>query len=92
MFQWFNAWNCRSENKSIFQLGLFTNRWLVAATTFVLFLQFFLVYNPFMQKLFKTVPLKFNDWILIFIISSSVLVLEELRKLVTNYFHKKKET
>ncbi|OGZ69314.1 MAG: hypothetical protein A3F47_01095, partial [Candidatus Staskawiczbacteria bacterium RIFCSPHIGHO2_12_FULL_38_11] len=29
MFQWFNAWNCRSESKSIFQMNPFSNKFLV---------------------------------------------------------------
>ncbi len=80
MFQWFNAWNCRSETKSIFQIGLFTNKWLILATTFVLSLQFFVLYTPFMQRIFKTVPLSFTDWITIIAISSSILFIEEGRK------------
>jgi len=82
MFQWFNAWNCRSEEHSIFSLGWFTNRWLVAATIFVLFLQFAVVSVPFMQNIFKTVPLAASDWLLVFLVSSSIIFIEELRKYI----------
>ena len=82
MFQWFNAWNCRSERNSILQSGLFTNRWLIAATMFVLALQFFLLHVPFMQKLFKTVPLSSHDWVIVIISSAPIIVIEEVRKLV----------
>lgn len=80
IFQWFNAWNCRSERYSIFQLGFFANKWLILATLFVLFLQFFMVYSPIMQAIFKTVPLSFTDWTVIFVVASSVIVLDEVRK------------
>lgn len=80
MFQWFNAWNCRSERRSIFSLGFFTNRWLVAATLFVLFLQLLILQVPFLQKIFKTVPLSLTDWLMIMAVSSTVLIFEELRK------------
>lgn len=80
MFQWFNAWNCRSEKLSIMQLGLFSNGWLVLATIFVLGLQIALVYTPWLQTIFKTVPISLADWALIITVSSSVLILEELRK------------
>lgn len=80
MFQWFNAWNCRSETKSLLQIGLFTNKWLILATTFVLSLQFLLLYAPFMEGIFKTVPLSLSDWIYIITISSSILFIEEGRK------------
>ncbi|HJZ23903.1 MAG TPA: cation transporting ATPase C-terminal domain-containing protein, partial [Candidatus Babeliales bacterium] len=62
------------------QIGLFTNKWLILATTFVLSLQFLLLYTPFMQRIFKTVQLSFTDWIYIIAISSSILFIEEGRK------------
>lgn len=84
MFQWFNAWNCRSERKSIFSLGLFSNPWLIASTLFVLFLQLSIVYVPALQTIFKTVSLSLQDWIVICIVASSVLFLEELRKWIAH--------
>lgn len=82
MFQWFNAWNCRSERKSLFQIGLFANYWLILATSFVFLLQFFLLYMPFMQDIFKTVPLSASEWGLIVAVSSPILLLEEIRKFI----------
>lgn len=81
MFQWFNAWNCRSERKSLFEIGIFANRWLIAATLFVLSLQFLLVYTPPLRYIFKTVPLSLADWGIIFGLSAPILLVEELRKL-----------
>ncbi len=80
MFQWFNAWNCRSETKSVFQLGLFSNPWLLLAIGGVFVLQLVLLYVPFMQRIFDTVPLTCADWIRIFLLSSTLFVIEELRK------------
>jgi len=82
MFQWFNAWNCRSMRRSIFQLGLFTNKWLILATGFVLLLQLFIVYTPFMQYIFKTVPITGAQWGLVFALSAPIVLIEELRKFV----------
>ena len=82
MYQWFNAWNCRSETKSLWSIGLFSNRWLILATSFVLFLQLMLVYAPFMQYIFKTVPLTFAQWMLILSITSPIVLIDELRKAV----------
>lgn len=81
MFQWWNAWNCRSEKISIFKLGLFSNGWLLLATAGVLFLQITVVYTPFLQKIFSTVALNIQDWILIFGVSVTIIGVEELRKL-----------
>jgi P-type Ca2+ transporter type 2C len=87
MFQWFNAWNCRSATRSSFSLGIFSNRWLIVAMTFVLFLQLMLVYAPFMQYIFKTVPLAFGDWITIISASFSIVIAEEVRKLVARRWY-----
>ncbi len=80
MFQWFNALNCRSETKSIFQIGIFSNFWLVVATLVVFILQLLLVYAPFMQHIFRTIPLDLYHWLYAIIISSTVLIIEEARK------------
>jgi P-type Ca2+ transporter type 2C len=83
MAQWFNAWNCRSENKSIFYINFFSNKWLIMAMTFVLFLQFFIVYVSWAQKIFKTVPLTILDWLFVFGASFFIIILEEFRKLLS---------
>lgn len=87
MFQWFNAWNCRSEQKSLFTIGFFSNKWLVAATALVLGLQFVIVYAPFMQYIFKTVPLSASDWALIVCVTFPILVIEEIRKLISRWWY-----
>lgn len=80
MFQWFNAWNCRSATKSVFQLGLLTNRWLVVTTVFVFSLQIAVLHVPFLQRIFKTVPISLTQWLLIIALSSLLFVVEEIRK------------
>lgn len=82
MYQWFNAWNCRSEQLSIMQSGLFSNRWLLLATTFVLLLQIMLIYAPFMHAIFKTEPLTWHDWRIVLGITFPIIILEEVRKFV----------
>jgi Ca2+-transporting ATPase len=81
MFQWFNAWNCRSETKSIFAMNPFSNIYLILATVLVIGLQILAVYNPFMQGILKTVPLTLDEWLMLVPIALSVVVVEEVRKL-----------
>ncbi len=80
IFQWFNAWNCRSDEKSIFQVNPFSNKFLLVATPTVVILQLFAIYNPFMQKVLTTTPLNLNDWILIIMVVLSIVLVEETRK------------
>ncbi len=85
---WFNAWNCRHESKSIFQMNPFSNKYLVGATLIVISLQLLVVYNPLMQKLLRTVPLTISEWLVIISIAASIIFVEEIRKLFGSRLHK----
>lgn len=80
VFQWFNAWNCRSEKKSIFQMNPFSNKFLIGATLIIISLHMLAVYNPVMQKLLHTKPLALSDWAIIVPIAFSIILVEEIRK------------
>jgi Ca2+-transporting ATPase len=68
--QLFHSFNCRNNKVSLFKIGVFTNKSLVAAAVFSFFLQMMVIYTPFFQKVFKTVPLGVLDWVLVVAISS----------------------
>jgi len=87
MYQWFNAWNCRSQTRSLFSIGLFTNKLLIAVMILVLALQSAIVYIPFMRYTFKTVPLSIYDWMIIIIISSPIILIEEIRKAIARRWY-----
>ena len=80
VFQWFNAWNCRHESKSIFQLNPLANKFLVGATLMVVGLQLLAIYNPVMQKVLHTQPLGLADWLVILPVAASIIAVEELSK------------
>lgn len=82
VFQWFNAWNCRSQIKSIFTSNPFSNKFLIGATGMIIGLQLLAVYNPFFQKVLRTVPLVGKDWLIIISVAFSIVFFEELRKIV----------
>lgn len=80
MYQWFNAWNCRSDTLSVFQIGWFSNRWLIAATILVALLQVLVVNVPILQFIFKTVPLNMLDLKVVLLVTAPLFIIEELRK------------
>ncbi len=86
MFQWFNAWNCRSENRSLFRRDILSNKYLIGATLIVIVLQLHAVYAPFLQSILRTVPLSLSEWLTIIPIAASIIVVEEIRK----WFHRRK--
>lgn len=80
LFQIFNAFNARSDDRSAFS-HLFANRWLWLALALSVILQIVVVYTPFLQSAFSTVALTFNDWIICAVVASSVLWIREFTKL-----------
>jgi P-type Ca2+ transporter type 2C len=82
MFQVFNSLNCRSRDKSVLQLGLFTNHYLIAAIVVSIILQVASSRVPFMMAALGTVPLTLTDWARIVLVSSSVFIADEIRKMI----------
>ena len=82
MYQVFNALNVRSRDKSVFQLGFFSNRYLLGAIVISLLLQFLATRVPLLQTALGTVSLTWADWGLITLVASSIFIADELRKLV----------
>ncbi len=79
-FEWFRALNARSDEHTIFRLGIFRNRWLLMAIAGAIALQLIAVYAPFMQAAFKTVPLTAGRWGIALIAAGSLFIIEETRK------------
>ncbi|MEO8653558.1 MAG: HAD-IC family P-type ATPase, partial [Ramlibacter sp.] len=58
------AFTARSEYHSIFTIGITSNRWMVWAVAVSFALVLAVVYVPFFQPFFDTVPLGLDDWLL----------------------------
>jgi sodium/potassium-transporting ATPase subunit alpha len=58
-----NGFVCRSPRTSVFSLGLFTNRLLLAGMLVEIGLQLAIVYSPIGQTLFGTAALPLNTWL-----------------------------
>jgi Ca2+-transporting ATPase len=81
LFQFFNVFNTRTEHGSAFNHQFFANGKLWAALTGVVGLQVVVVHWGVAQEIFHTTDLAMMDWMLAFAVASSVLLLEEARKL-----------
>ncbi len=79
LFQLFNVFNSRSDTRSAFH-RLFHNRWLWGAVALSFVAQVAVVYVPFLQRAFNTVPLGAGDWVVMVLVASSVLWIRELAK------------
>lgn len=90
-FQWFNAWNCRSQTQSVFRMNPFSNRFLIGALTLVVLLQVLVIYHPGMQLVFRTTALTVNEWLLAISLAATVLIGEEMRKFIAAQMKKIRE-
>ena len=82
LFQFFNIFNSRVERGSAINRYFFKNTMLWAALCGVIALQIIAVEWPVAQSVFGTQPLDLTDWLLAVVVASSVLILEEGRKLL----------
>ena len=68
-----NAMNALSSSESLLTLPLWDNMILVYAITLSMVLHFALLYIPFLQTLFSIVPLGWNEWKAVLLISIPVM-------------------
>jgi Ca2+-transporting ATPase len=80
----FNAFNWRSDRYSVFSLGLFTNKALIYAVLTTVVLQLMVIYVPFLQLAFSTVPLSLPEWGIILALASTTLISMEIVKHINN--------
>jgi len=78
--QFFNSFAVRSDEQSIFKIGLFSNRPLIAAECISLGFIAAVSYVPALQSVFNTAPLRPGDWLLLFAWGALLLACEEARK------------
>jgi Ca2+-transporting ATPase len=82
LFQVFNAFNARAGRESACNRDFFTNRWLWLSFTGVVLLQALVVHWAPAQAIFGTTDLSLANWALAAGVASSVLAIEEARKLL----------
>lgn len=79
-FDMFNAMSCRSQTKSIFKIGFFTNKVFLFAVGGSLIGQFLVIYFPPLQAVFQTEALTVIDILFLIALTSPVFFVSELKK------------
>jgi Ca2+-transporting ATPase len=80
--EWFNVLNCRSAQRSAFTLDLVRNPWLLGGLVVGNLLQMAVVFWAPLGRIFHTVPFGLHEVVVLGVVGSLVLWVEELRKLV----------
>ena len=78
--QFFNGFAVRTDEESVFKVGLLSNLPLVFAEFFGLGIIAAISYLPVLQGVFNTAPLSIYDWLMLATFGLALLVADELRK------------
>jgi Ca2+-transporting ATPase len=73
--------NMRNDKKSIFQIGLFTNKYLIGAIVFGIVLQDLIITIPALADVFGVFDLSLRDWGFVTILSLMPLLFNEVAKI-----------
>ena len=84
----FRSYSARSENQPVLKLGLFGNASLNKAIVLSLFLLLAVVYVPFLDPIFHTIPLTLKDWGTILPLSLIPFAVAETTKFIKTTFRK----
>uniref|UniRef100_A0A8C5TF04 P-type Ca(2+) transporter n=1 Tax=Malurus cyaneus samueli TaxID=2593467 RepID=A0A8C5TF04_9PASS len=79
-FDMFNALSSRSQTKSVFEIGLCSNKMFCYAVLGSIMGQLLVIYFPPLQKVFQTESLSFLDLLFLLGLTSSVCIVTELIK------------
>jgi potassium/sodium efflux P-type ATPase len=71
---------CRTDRASIFTIGLFTNRLVLAGIASELAILGLLIYVPWLQGVFGTAPIGAREWAFVFAWAPVILLADEARK------------
>jgi Ca2+-transporting ATPase len=81
-FQFFQTWNSRSESESVFRMSPLSNPLLFFAILASVFAQLAMIHVPAFRWIFQTEPLTAEEWIRVFALSLTVIVVVEIDKAV----------
>jgi Ca2+-transporting ATPase len=78
--QVFRAVSSRSEHYPILKVGLFSNKWMNLAVATSVIVIFLVVYVPFLNQPFDTIPLTINQWALVLPLALMPSIIGEVSK------------
>jgi len=84
LFQFFQAWNSRSETRSVFLINPLSNPFLFYSMVAAFLAQIAVIYVPSFQWLFRTEALTIAQWVRISLVALTVIAVVEIDKYVRN--------
>ncbi|MHC1682519.1 MAG: calcium-translocating P-type ATPase, PMCA-type [Clostridiaceae bacterium] len=82
--QLLHVFECKSEEKSLFQINIFTNMYLVAAVSISVIMLISIIYVPFLSIIFHTTALTLKNWLIVIFFSLIISVINSTFNLVNS--------
>jgi len=89
LIQLAHSLNSRSNTKSLFSIGVFTNKYLTWAIIISAFLQIIVIVVPFFNHIFRVQQLNLIQWSIVIACSISIIPIVEVIKMLQNMKTKK---
>jgi Ca2+-transporting ATPase len=80
--QLFHSFNLKSRDKSIFQVGIFSNMWLVGSFVLCSALMAGVIMVPALANIFRVIPLDLIQWAIVIGLSFAIIPIVEVVKLI----------
>ncbi len=84
LIQLTHSLNVRSNTKSLFRLGLFSNMYLIGAIAISAILQVIVIIVPFFSEIFKVKQLNLEQWGIVLAASFAIILIVEAAKAIHN--------
>jgi len=85
LFQFFQAWNSRSELQSVFRINPLSNPFLFYSMVAAFLAQIAVIYLPALNWVFRTEPLTGSEWLRIVLVALTVVVVVEIDKAIRRF-------
>ncbi len=85
VFQFFHAWNSRSERESVFKINPLGNPFLFYSMIVASLAQIAVIYIPALQWVFRTNELSGMEWLRIIAVAVTVIAAVEIDKLLRGH-------
>jgi Ca2+-transporting ATPase len=82
LIQLAHSFNAKSSTKSIFEVGIFSNMYLIFGNVIAVFFQIIVVFVPYLREIFKVELLDSEQWGIVTLAALSIIPIVEVVKLI----------
>ncbi|OGW53242.1 MAG: ATPase [Nitrospirae bacterium RBG_13_43_8] len=84
-----NVFACRTQNDSVFKVGIFSNKVILWGIAIEILLSAIIIYQPWGNKIFSTAPIPYTIWMILIPFAILLFVAAEVKKLITRNVKKR---